>query len=475
MRLFNTLTKQVDTVAPLQAHQVTVYSCGPTVYDHIHIGNLSAFIYADLLRRTLVASGFTVHHVMNFTDVDDKTIRRSHETFPDDEPKAALSRLTNQYEEIFQADMQAIGNDIDALEFVRATDPKIIKGMQKLIADLYKLGFAYISDDGVYFSIEAYKASGKTYGQLVAVSSENTSQARISNDEYDKDSVHDFALWKKQKDAEPAWDFILDGHKLTGRPGWHIECSVMSSQSLGQPFDIHTGGIDLAFPHHENEIAQSTAGKTNPVYSTMFVHNEHLLVDGHKMSKSLKNFYTLADITAKGFDPLAFRLLVLQSHYRSQSNFSWESLEAAQNRLRELRAWADLRHQPSSDTMSSELDELFRETRQNILSAVQNDLNTPLALAHLNKLVAYMQTIAIPGVEGRYTDGTLAFLDSVLGLNLSRRPDISHEQKALIAAREDARLAKDFALSDKLRDELRAQGIELRDTNFGPQWSRAAD
>ncbi len=474
MRFYNTLTKQQDILQPRHDTGVTIYSCGPTVYDHIHIGNLSAFIYADLLRRVIQASGLKTKHVMNFTDVDDKTIRRSHEQYPDLPPKAALTKLTRQYEEIFLQDMVVIGNDISAVQFVRATDPKSIAGMQQLITELYRDNFAYIADDGVYFSIEAYKRSGKKYGQLVTVTNDNTSQARISNDEYDKDSAHDFALWKTKKPTEPSWEFVLDDHDLAGRPGWHIECSVMSSQSLGQPFDIHTGGIDLAFPHHENEIAQSTAGKDNAVYCSMFIHNEHLLVDGRKMSKSLQNFFTLEDIIAKGFEPLAFRLLVLQSHYRTQSNFTWESLEAAQNRLNELRAWADLRHQPSTDSIPKDLDDLFDTTRQQIITALQDDLNTPLALAHLNKLVSYMLTVPIPGVEGNYTDGTLAFLDSLFGLNLANRPDITRDQKELIHKREKARQAKDFKASDQIRNDLLKQGIELRDTSFGPQWARTS-
>jgi cysteinyl-tRNA synthetase len=470
MKLHNTLTRKVETFTPLKGKKVTMYSCGPTVYDHIHIGNLSAFIAADTLRRTLEASGYRVKHVMNFTDVDDKTIRRSQKRYPDLSPEDALKKLTREYEQIFLSDMRAIGNDVDALKFVRATES--IGGMRKLITQLYDEGFAYIAGDGVYFSIEEYRKSGRKYGQLLHLDAKNTSEARIQNDEYDKESVHDFALWKTRKDNEPAWEFDLDEHDLLGRPGWHIECSVMSADNLGQPFDIHTGGIDLIFPHHENEIAQSTAASDDPLYARFFVHNEHLLVDGKKMAKSAQNFYTLRDIQEKGFDPLAFRLLALQSHYRSQSNFSWEAMEAAQNRLRELEAWADLRHQPGTNVMPTELDELFRDTRQGILKALQEDLNTPEALATWGKLVNYMQNIPIPGLEGKYTDGTLAFLDSVFGLQLASRPDIKDEQKHTLKERQKARDAKDWKKSDELRDQLKAQGIAVRDTEHGQIWSR---
>jgi cysteinyl-tRNA synthetase len=471
MKLYNTLTKQLDTVAPADSQTVRLYSCGPTVYDHAHIGNLSAYIFADTLRRT-IGLNYPVKHVMNYTDVDDKTIRRSQAEYDDSDARQRLQLLTDKYIALFNDDMARIGNDIESLTFVRATDERTIEGMQELIRDLHQAGIAYVADDGVYFSIEAYRRAGKTYGQLLEITAQNTSDARIQNDEYDKESVHDFALWKKQKAGEPAWQFELDGQDLQGRPGWHIECSVMSQQNLGQPFDIHTGGIDLIFPHHENEIAQSTALTDNPVMATIFAHNDHILVDGKKMSKSAQNFYTLQDIIDKGFDPLAFRILVLQAHYRSQVNFTWESLEAAQNRLQELRAWADLRWQAKADTMPDELDELFRDTRSGIQAAMENDLSTPAALAVFGKLVNYMMNIAIPGVEGSYTDGTLAFLDQVFGLQLSQRHDISHEQKQLIAEREAARESKDWSKSDQLRDKLKEQGLGLRDTPYGAYWYR---
>ncbi len=469
MKLFNTLTKKVESFKPLNDKKIRIYSCGPTVYDHIHIGNLSSFIYADTLRRALQASGHEVHHVMNFTDVDDKTIRRSQERYPDLAPEEALQKLTAEYEQLFLADMEAIGNDVQALDFVKATEH--IENMQTLIKQLFKDDFAYIADDGVYFSIEKYKQSGKQYGQLLELDSKNTSAARINNDEYDKESVHDFALWKLQKDNEPAWELELDGHNLLGRPGWHIECSAMSINKLSQPFDIHTGGVDLIFPHHENEIAQSTAGKSDD-YAKFFVHNEHLLVDGRKMSKSLNNFYTLEDVKERGFDPLAFRLLVLQSHYRSQSNFTWENLEAAQNRLKDLRAWADLRHQPSIPTMPEELDIRWRDTLQSIRDTVADDLNLPQTLASLSKHIDYMQQQRIPSKDGKYSDGALELIDTLLGLQLNNRPDITEAQKQLIEQREQARQTKEWEKSDKLRDELEEQGIGLRDTEHGQVWFR---
>lgn len=472
MKLYNTRTRKVEPFKPLQDSTVRIYSCGPTVYDHAHIGNLSAYIFADTLRRVLRIAGYDVKHAMNYTDVDDKTIRRSHERYPEEEPREALKKLTDEYINLFLDDMKKIGNDVDAFTFLRATDQAVIEGMRQLITKLHDGGFAYIADDGVYFSIEAYRKSGKTYGQLLELTLANTSEARIQNDEYDKESAHDFALWKKQRDGEPAWEFMLDGQDMTGRPGWHIECSVMSRQALGQPFDIHTGGVDLIFPHHENEIAQSTACETDPLMANFFAHNEHILVDGKKMAKSANNFYTLQDIIDKGYDPLAFRLLVLQAHYRSQAHFSWENLDAAQNRLNDIRACADMRYQPMVDTMAEELDQLFKTTREEIRDAMLNDLDTPSALSILSKFVNYVLNTNIPRTEGKYSDGTLAFFDSVFGLQLANRPDITDEQKQIIAAREQARTAKDWNQSDTLRDKLKEQGIGLRDTSRGAIWYR---
>jgi cysteinyl-tRNA synthetase len=469
MKIYNTLlaSRKLEDISPLDGRTVRIYSCGPTVYDHAHIGNLSAYVFADTLRRAIALSGLEVQHAMNYTDVDDKTIRRSREQFPDDDPAAALKKLGDKYIKLFSDDMVRIGNDIKAITFVRATDAKTIWGMKDLITKLHEKGFAYIADDGVYFSIEAYKKAGKTYGQLLEINASNTSESRIQNDEYDKESVHDFALWKKQKDGEPAWEFTLDGQDMTGRPGWHIECSVMSRQELGQPFDIHTGGVDLIFPHHENEIAQSTAVEDSPVMAHVFAHNEHILVDGKKMSKSAQNFYTLEDIVQKGIDPLAFRLKILQSHYRSQVNFTWESLEAAQNLLTRLRAWADQKHQKAA--YHSAASEPYAGLTRAMLAAAGDDLNMPEALRTLSDLAGKGEEA---GVDAEKIQPLLNIVDRLFGLQLAERPDITHEQKDLIAEREQARQQKDWARSDELRDQLKAQGLGVRDTSDGPVWYR---
>jgi cysteinyl-tRNA synthetase len=473
MQLFNTLTKQLETIEPLTEASLRIYSCGPTVYDTVHIGNLSSFIFADMVRRTAVAIFGKCHHVMNFTDVDDKTIRRSHEVYPDLEPMAALRKLTDDCSQHFLTDMQAVGNSITSMQFTEAT--KSIAAMQKLITMLVTAGFAYITDDGVYFNIEAYTGSGKLYGQLTEISEQSTSNARIQNDEYDKASVHDFALWKRQKPGEPAWDFQLNDCNLKGRPGWHIECSAMSTEALGQPFDIHTGGIDLIFPHHENEIAQSTALAHDASYATIFAHNEHLLVDGQKMSKSLQNFYTLNDIVNKGFDPLAFRMLVLQSHYRNQAHFSWDNLQAAQNRLRDFQAMAVLRYQ-TVDAVHDASTILLNGVADELTDLLADDLNLPGVMQFLSQMSSQLQTTLLEhsgsnsGNSVERFETALANIDKLLGFSLSALPDITDDQKGLIAQRETARNDKQWAESDRLRDELLLQGVSLRDTPQRTIW-----
>jgi len=464
MLLYNSLTRKIEKFTPYEKGKVRIYSCGPTVYDHIHIGNLSAFIYADTLRRVLELQDYEVKHLMNFTDVDDKIITRSRETYPKDDAMSALKKLTERFEDVFLADMKQIGNDIGRYTFIKATAS--IKTITSLIEDLFNAGFAYITEDGVYFSIEAYKKAGKKYGQLVKVNV-SASKARILSDEYDKDQAQDFALWKVQKDGEPAWPFTLDDKDLTGRPGWHIECSAMSAEGLKLPFDIHTGGIDLMFPHHENEIAQSTAIGESDTLAKLFFHNEHILIDGKKMSKSLKNFYTLEDIVNKGIEPLAFRLLVLQSHYRSQTNFTWESVEAAQNRLKSLQAMADMYFQLPKTPMKD--DHLFDEMKKAINSAVLNDIALPHALSLLSELQNDLEQDKT-NISAGALHSFLIWLDQLMGLQLSNRKDITKDQKDLIQKRENARNSKDWAKADEIRDALLKDGIAINDRAYGPVW-----
>ncbi len=466
MKLHNTLTKSVDNFTPLSEKTVRAYSCGPTVYNHAHIGNLSSYIYWDILHRALRLAGYDVQRVMNITDIEDKIIRDSRDKFPELSPMDRLTKFTRHYEKIFFDDMALLGNDNAAAKFVRATEN--IAEMQRIIKYLLKKKIAYIADDGIYFDIAAYRKN-RVYGQLTKIEDSDETRARIQNDEYDKDSAADFALWKKEKDGEPAWDFELEGENLRGRPGWHIECSAMSVKNLGQPFDIHTGGVDNIFPHHENEIAQSTAGDQPELYSNFFVHNEHLLVDGAKMSKSKNNFYTLPDIVDKGFDPLDFRMLVLQSHYRNATNFTWESLEAAQNRRRNWRNVAELRWQTidvNDDGQTEIVNNLLEQVKERLL----DDLDTPNALATLDQ--AFDQ-FSYDHTTHFALNNLIKFVDENLGLKLTKTtPDISDKEKNLIHSREIARAEKDFQKSDDIRDELLQSGIESKDSPNGSLWAR---
>lgn len=461
MKLTNSLTK---TKSELDRNQVSLYTCGPTVYDYVHIGNWRAFVYADTLRRVIKAGGLKLNSVMNITDVDDKTIHRSVKE------KVELDEITRKYETAFLNDGSELGIDLSGTKLVRATEE--IESMKQMISMIHQAGMAYVSDDGVYFMISAYQEKYPHAYGILSNLPQDASKAhhRIDNDEYDKDDARDFALWKKSDPGEPAWDLEIAGQTITGRPGWHIECSAMSTKYLGQPFDIHTGGIDLVFPHHENEIAQARAA-TGKDLAGIFVHNEHLLVEGKKMSKSLGNFYTLAHIKQRGLHPLALRLLLLQSHYSSQQNFTWQSLEAAQNTLVNLYAWSDLRFQ-DLPPVKIKLGQKLEDTKSQILTALNDDLDTPAAFAALSRLVNGMEAItAIPEDIDSF-ERFLTFLDGVLGLEFAERQDINNDQKTRIDQRQKAKTQGNYELADKCRQDLADEGLAINDTPEGPRWRR---
>lgn len=466
-RIYNTLTGAIEEIVPLNKDSVGIYTCGPTIYENAHIGNLSSYIYADTLGRILRASLLKVNHAMNFTDVDDKTINKSKEVYPNLDPKTALERTTRKYEEVFKEDFSKVGCDLQSIDFYRATEN--IEAMKKLTTQLYEDKIAYIAEDGIYFSIDKYKEKGKKYGQLSKITAESRGRQRVNNDEYDKDNIHDFALWKAKRVGEPSWEYTLDGTNIDGRPGWHIECSAMSESALGIPFDIHTGGVDLIFPHHENEIAQSTAVGSNDLFAKYFFHNEHLLVDGKKMSKSLNNFYALKDLESKGFDPLAFRLLVLKSHYRTQSNFTWKSLQASQNRLKTYRAFAVLGWQTTNKNPGKRID--FDSYILKIKNCLADDLDTVMALTHFDECVDATINNLVAVDEKNKFDEFLEQIDSALGLGLAKTDDLNQAQKNLIHKREALRESKDFIEADVVRKELLTFGIEVRDTPHGTIWN----
>lgn len=455
MRLFNSLSRKIEEFKPIKSGQVSLYTCGPTVYDHVHIGNLRTYVFEDTLRRILKASGYDVKHVINITDIEDKIFARANET------KQDFQDLTAKYEKIFMEDITKIGIDLSSSNLIRAS--QAISDMQELIR---RIPNKYIESDGIYFDISGYA----DYGRLVTLDRSHEHH-RINNDEYDKEHVADFALWKAKKPNEPSWDFEIDGLNISGRPGWHIECSAMSVKYLGQPFDIHTGGVDLKFPHHENEIAQSSSASGKPL-AIYFLHSEHLLVDGRKMSKSLGNFLTLEDIIVKGYEPMALRLLFLQAHYRSQLNFTTESIEAAAKNLTSLRAFADLRFQAQPDATLLG-DDYFQKNTTAMLDDLANDLATPSALAKLDEVIDWVTNNGVhPTRSLDQLNQFLEFLDEVFGLELLKSKDISPQQKELISKREETRSSNDFSAADQLRGQLKKQDLEINDTALGPIWYR---
>lgn len=440
LKLFNTLSKKVEEFKPLQSDVVGMYTCGPTVYDYPHIGNLRTFIFSDLLHRTLEANGYEVNFVQNITDIDDKIIKNAKEK------NLSIEEFTKDYTQYFFNDILKL-NIEPANNYPKATEHvgKMIKYIEKLI----EKGIAYTEKDGsVYFDISEFPE----YGALSGLDKrELKTGTRILSDEYTKDNVQDFALWKSVKPDE----FGYDSPWGKGRPGWHIECSVMSQEYLGETLDIHAGGIDLTFPHHENEIAQSES-YTDKTFVNYFVHGEHLLVDDKKMSKSLGNFYTLRDFKAKNIEPLAFRYLVLTAHYRDKLNFTWESLQASQNALNNLR-------QLIGDLEIVEPDKNSEEYKK-FIEALNEDLNSSKALAVLWEVV-----------KGKKSESEKAAIilamDQVLGFGLKeameQKLEIPENVQKLIDQRETARQEKDFEKSDELRKEIRKLGFEIDDSPSG--------
>ena len=452
MKLYNTLTKSVGEFVPQEPNVVKIYSCGVTTYDEMHLGHARQAAVFDVLRNYLEYLGYNVIYVRNFTDIDDKIINRANEL------KIDWQELVKKYIDKYTRDLEILGIEKGDVE-PRATEN--IAEMIKHIEGLIKKDYAYVTESGVYFSVRKFKDYGKLSGQSI---DQMLTGVRKETDETRKDPL-DFALWKKSKEDEPFWESPW----MKGRPGWHIECSVMSQKFLAtDTLDIHAGGRDLIFPHHENEIAQSSSAGGQPL-AKYFLHGEHLLVDDHKMSKSLKNFYTIDDILSKGFDPLAFRLLVLQAHYRHQLNFTWRSLEAAQAFLQRLQTWADLKFQPKLGH-KKDVGMNYTKILTSIKQSLSDDLNSGQGLAILSGLVNRAEQ---EGVDTDKLQLLLEQLDELLGLDLAQRSDISNSVKDLISARETARKKSDWARADELRKKLSTEGIELNDTPHGPVWTRS--
>jgi cysteinyl-tRNA synthetase len=460
--LLNTLTRRKEKFVPIEEGKVRMYTCGPTVYDYAHIGNFRAFLFEDLLKRWLEYRGFKVTHVMNLTDVDDKTIRGSQKQ------QIPLVQYTEHYAKAFFEDIKAL-NIEPADYYPKATSN--IPEMVALVKRLMQNGYGYKGQDGsIYFAISKFKNYGKLSHIKVA---KLKAGARVKTDEYTKEEPQDFALWKAwtPEDGDIFWETELG----KGRPGWHIECSAMSMKYLGETFDIHCGGIDNMFPHHENEIAQSEAA-TGKKFVNYWLHNEHLLVEGRKMAKKFGNFYTLRDLLAKGYDPIAIRYLLLSLHYRGQFNFTFEALDAAGVAVERLRNFVRRLQDAQGEGSGGKVAELLRGVQRGFCEAMDDDLNVSVALAVLFDFVREMNVLLDDGVvsrsEAEEVVAVLKRFDGVLGVvgEIEDEEALPKEAEELIAKREAARKAKDWATADALRVRLSELGVVVEDTAQGVRW-----
>jgi cysteinyl-tRNA synthetase len=491
LRLYNTLSGKVEDFRPIEDGEVRMYACGPTVYDYGHIGNLRTFVAVDILRRFLRQSGYTIRHVMNITDVDDKIIRNSARD------GVSVQQYTAKYERAFLEDIAAL--NIEQPILVRATEH--IPEMAEFIAELGEKGFAYRTEDGsYYFKIAKFPGYGKLSKKDFAGMEDG---ARVDVDEYEKDSARDFALWKAPKPGETSWETAIG----PGRPGWHIECSVMAMEELGETFDLHAGGEDLIFPHHENEIAQSEALTGKP-FAHFWFHVRFLLVEGEKMSKSLGNFYTLRDLVLKGHKPSSIRFLLASVPYRNQLNFTFDGLKQAAVSVERLRNFQLRLTTAQFPTGASEsMAELARETAERMRAGMDDDLNTAQAQAAIFDMVRKANA-AMDAGQCRKDDvpGLLAALHSfdelfavlkdddaqkILGIvewakGEGRASEVSKELletveahqfgdgeiEKKVAEMEAARRSRNFKASDAIRAELGALGIIVEITKDGARWKR---
>lgn len=483
IQLTNTLSRRKETFHPLKSGEVSLYTCGPTVYNFAHIGNLRGFLFYDTLRRTLQLSGYKVRHVMNVTDVGH--LASDADEGEDKLEKGALREgksvweVASFYTEAFKHDMSLLGilapnsyrDEQNGDSYARATS--FIDSQIAMVSDLLKKGHAYKTQQGIYFDVESLPSYGELTGQKLEEKEIAVREEVVGDPE--KKNAFDFALWfftvGHFKNHSMRWDSPWG----EGFPGWHLECSAIIHETLGDPIDIHTGGVDHIGTHHPNEMAQTEAAFGHPL-AQYWLHNEFLHVDGGKMSKSKGNTYTLSDITAKGFSPMSFRLLILQAHYRSELNFTWESLEAAQNFLLRLYAWADTRFQPKPEVLPGthilEASEKSERYWADMLTSMQDDLNSPAALAALTGLIDDLEQNGLHLTDIENYEDFLEQLDALFGLNFSARKDITDEQKKVISERVQVRINKDFAKSDQLRQKLKDQGIDVEDTSYGPVWRR---
>jgi len=463
LHFFNTLTRQKENFKPITKNEVRMYTCGPTVYDYAHIGNFRAFLFEDLLKRWLKYRGYKVTHVMNLTDVDDKTIKGSQTQH------IPLKQYTEFYAKAFFEDA-AILNIEPADYYPRATEH--IQEMVSLIQTLLAKSYAYKGEDGsIYFAINKFP----NYGKLSKIKTRDLKTGtRVKVDEYAKEEAQDFALWKAYtpEDGEVFWETPLG----KGRPGWHVECSAMSMKYLGETFDIHCGGIDNMFPHHENEIAQSEAA-TGKQFVIYWLHNEHLQVEGQKMAKRFGNFYTLRDLLAKNCDPKVIRYLLLSTHYRQQFNFTFEGLEAAKGAIERLTNLMRRLKDSNGKGNGEKISQLIDKVQRCFGEAMDDDLNISVALASLFDFVRDVNNLLdnneLSKAEAEKVHALLTNFDNVLGVVGNVEVEtLPQEGALLIEKREQARKAKDWKTADEIRQQLKALGIVVEDTAQGVRWRR---
>ena len=464
LRIHNTLTGQLEELRPLIEGEVRFYYCGPTVWDYGHIGNFRSAIAADVIRRYLKFKGLRVTQVMNITDVDDRIIAKAQEA------GVGIDEYTGRYIEAFWEDFDALGCERPEVA-PRAT--RHIPEMAAIIEQLQQRGHAYQSDGSIYYRIKSFPEYGKlskiNFAGNVAGASE-----RIDTDKYEKEDARDFALWKApNRPDETAWDAPIG----RGRPGWHIECSAMSMKYLGETFDLHLGGVDLIFPHHENEIAQSE-GATGKQFVRYWLHFEHLKVEGETMSKSKGNYYTFRDLTAKGFSAAAIRYFLLSVPCRKQLNFTFDALRGAEKTVDSLRDFrARLEEAKTQPGGQPELHSATEQALKDFEAGMDDDLNTSVALAAVHDLTRQVNTVlarrTLREENKREVSAAIDRFDSVLNVfGEPQRQMLDDQIQRLIDERQEARHRRDFARGDEIRDELAAQGITLEDTKDGVRWKR---
>ena len=463
LRFFNTLTRKKEKFVPLEKGKVKMYTCGPTVYDFAHIGNFRTYVFQDMLRRWLEYRGFQVTQVMNLTDVDDRTIKASREK------GIPLNVHTEQFIDAFFEHMKQL-NIEKAEVYPRATEH--IKEMVAFVKKLIEKGYAYKAEDGsIYYDISKFKDYGKlSKMKLKALKA----GARVKVDSYEKEQAWDFALWKAWNEADG--DVFWETEIGKGRPGWHLECSVMSMKYLGETLDVHSGGVDLIFPHHENEIAQSEA-VTGKKFVNYWLHSEHLMVEGERMAKSLGNYYTLQDLLDKGYNARVVRYLLLSTHYRQQMNFTVEGLKAAENAIERLTVFLQRLQETDGKPAGEELKRLIQKTKKAFETAMDDDLNVNVVLAALFDFVREANRMIDQGEvnrkEAQAVHDLIMRFDKILAVMGEVKKELLPKAiEELVRKREAARKTKDWKTADEIRKQLGDMGIILEDTKDGVKWRR---